>query len=290
MAPRRWVIVSGASTGIGKSIALTLAREGWHVLAGYRRPEHADDLRAQAARLNIADRLEPIVLDVTSEASVAQAAARVASLVQQGDSLAALVNNAGIFVLGGIETLDLPGWRRQFDTNLFGAVALTKAMLPHLVQSQGRVINISSIGGRVAQPLLAAYTASKFALEAVSDALRMELADTGVQVCIIEPGAVKTPIFDKSMSQAEESIRAIPGYARARYEPKIRSLEKVGQRMIEKSAIDPDKVAARVVRALRARRAFTRALVGPDARVLAFLKAALPTRAMDWFIRKSYGL
>ncbi|MBI1191028.1 MAG: SDR family NAD(P)-dependent oxidoreductase [Tepidisphaera sp.] len=290
MPSRRWVVVSGASTGIGRAISLRLAREGWHVLAGYRRPEHAEQLKADAAALGAGQSLEPLRLEVTDERDIQACVARVEALRAQGDVLVGLVNNAGVFVLGGIETLDLAGWRRQFDINVFGVVALTRALLPSLIEAKGRVINISSIGGRVAQPLLGAYTASKFALEALSDALRMELADTGVAVSIIEPGAIKTPIFDKSMSQAEESIRAIPAYARARYEPKIRNLEKVGKRMMEKTAIDPDKVATRVVRALRARRPFTRALVGADARVLALLKAALPTRVMDWFIRKSYGV
>lgn len=290
MPNRTWVVVSGASTGIGRAIALTLAQRAWHVLAGYRRPEHADELRREAAARGVADRLEPIRLEVTSDAEIAACAAHVDALCVKGDTLAGLVNNAGIFVLGGVETLDLGGWRRQFDTNVFGAVALTRALMPRLLESKGRVINISSIGGRVAQPLLGAYTASKFALEALSDALRMELANTGVHVVLIEPGAVNTPIFGKTFETEEDMVRALPAYARPRYEPMIRSLSNAGRRMVERDAIHPDRVAAKVVAALSARRPFTRALVGRDAHAMAFFKALLPTRWMDRFIRSAYGM
>lgn len=285
----KWVLVSGASTGIGRSTALLLAQRGYGVLAGYRREADADALREQARALSLGDRLVPIRLDVTSEADIAAAKARVESLAREGGKLVALVNNAGFLIFGPVETLPLSEWRRQFDTNFFGAIALTQALLPALLDTKGRVVNISSIGGKLSQPLIGAYTASKFAMEAMSDAMRIELSRTGVKVVLIEPGAIATPIWEKSTSQEEASIAALPANTRARYEPMLRALAIVAGKMT-KTAISPDKAAAVILKSLETSRPRSRYLVGPDARLLAFLKWCLPTRWMDFFLVKALGL
>ena len=165
------VVVTGASTGIGAATARGLAARGYHVLAGVRRQEDADQLRA--------DGIEPLLLDITVADDVAAIARRVAE-DPRSRPLRALVNNAGIAVNAPVETLPMAEWRRQFEVNFFGHVAMTQALLPALLQSSGTVVNISSVGGRVALPTYGAYAGSKFALEAVSDALRREVGHLGV--------------------------------------------------------------------------------------------------------------
>src|SRR4051794_32654767 len=161
------VVVTGASTGIGEATARRLARMGFHVLAGVRRDEDAARMSADPT-----GRIEPVRLDVTSPADVAALAERVSQ--SPSGRLHGLVNNAGIAVVGPIEVLDVEDWRRQFDVNVLGQVDVTRALLPALLRSRGRVVNMSSIGGLVASPLFGPYSASKFALEAFTDVLRRE--------------------------------------------------------------------------------------------------------------------
>ena len=175
----RLALVTGASTGIGRACATHLAGLGFHVLAGVRDPADAPD------------GLEPLLLDVTSESDVAAAAERV------GGELHALVNNAGIAISGPVEIVPVEEWRRLMEVNLLGQVAVTRALLPAILRARGRVVNMSSISGRVANPLFGPYAASKFALEAVSDALRREVGPHGVRVVSVEPGGIATPIWGK---------------------------------------------------------------------------------------------
>ena len=184
----RLALVTGASTGIGRACAIHLAALGFHVLAGVRDPADAPD------------GLEPLQLDVTSEEDVAAAAERV------GAELHVLVNNAGIAISGPVEIVPVEEWRRQIEVNLLGQVAVTRALLPAILRARGRVVNMSSIGGRVASPLFGPYSASKFALEAVSDALRREVAPHGVRVVSIEPGGIATPIWGKGMDDARRIV------------------------------------------------------------------------------------
>ena len=172
-------LVTGASSGIGRACATHLASRGFHVLAGVRNEADAPP------------RTEPIRLDVTRAEDIAAAAERV------GPSLHALVNNAGIAVNGPIEVVPVEDWRHQFEVNVIGQVAVTRALLPALLDARGRIVNMSSIGGRVAMPLFGPYAASKFALEAVSDTLRREVGPHGVKVARVEPGIIATPIWGK---------------------------------------------------------------------------------------------
>jgi NAD(P)-dependent dehydrogenase (short-subunit alcohol dehydrogenase family) len=191
---RELVVVSGASTGMGAATAKELARNGFHVLAGVRRVVDADALRAEG--------IEPHILDITVDSDVAAIADRVAR-DPLGRPLRALVNNAGISVNAPVETLPIAKWRRLFEVNLFGHVAMTQALLPTLLRSAGTVVNISSVGGRVALPTYGAYAGSKFALEAVSDSLRREVSGLGVKVVVVEPGAVKTEMLERGVANAD---------------------------------------------------------------------------------------
>jgi NAD(P)-dependent dehydrogenase (short-subunit alcohol dehydrogenase family) len=263
----RTVLITGASTGIGRACAERLAGAGWRVLAGAR---GEGDLAALAAVPGV----EPRRLDVTSACDVAAAAATV------GDSLDALVNNAGIAVTGPVEVLPLEAWREQIEVNLLGQVAVTRALLPALLGARGRIVNMSSIGGRSALPLFGPYAASKFALEAFGDALRRELRGTGVEVVAVEPGAIATPIWGKGIAEADAKTASMTDEQQRRYGGVIAAV----RREAEKAAVEgvaPEEVAAAVETALTADRPRTRYVVGQRARVQAVLTRVLPDRAMD---------
>ena len=261
-------LVTGTSSGIGRAIAIDLAARGFEVLAGVRRPEDAPP------------GLEPIVLDVTSERDVAAAAERV------GGSLDALVNNAGVAVNGPVEVVSVEDWRRQLEVNLIGPIAMTRALLPALLAARGRVVNISSISGRVSLPLVGPYAASKFALEAVGDALRREVGPLGVHVVSVEPGVIATPVWEKSREDADELVAAMPADARRRYDGLIAGMLRQSESRA-REGLPPEVVAAVVGRALEARRPRARYVVGREARVLAALTRVLPDRALDVLLARA---
>lgn len=180
------VLVTGSSTGIGRATAARLDRAGFSVFAGVRNRGDAEALEAEAS-----DRLEPVILDVTDEATILATRERIDQVT--GGRLHGLVNNAGVVVGGPVETMDLDALRRQLEVNLVGQVAVTQQMLPLLREAGGRVVLMSSVGGRMSLPYLSAYHASKFALEAIGDALRMEAKPFGVGVSLVEPGSIRTP-------------------------------------------------------------------------------------------------
>ncbi len=202
------VVVTGASSGIGAATARELARRGFHVLAGVRRSEDGDALRAA--------NLEPLLLDITDEAAIAALVQRIADDPGRR-RLRALVNNAGMAVNAPLETYPLSDWRRLFDVNLFGHVAMMQALLPALIESRGTVVNISSVGGKIAMATYGPYAGTKFALEAVSDALRRELAPLGVKVVVIEPGAVNTPMLAQVDRRGEQIVQGMTDEQRGRY-------------------------------------------------------------------------
>jgi len=279
-------LISGASTGIGRATALGLAKSGWTVLAGVRGADAGDQLRADAPD----GRVQPITLDVTSSADVASASEHVRGLNGAGGGhgrLDALINNAGIGVGGPVELIDDEDLRRQFDVNVFGQIALTRALLPALRAAHGRIIFTSSIGGKVATPFTAPYGASKHAIEAFGDALRVELISSGVQVALVEPGSVATPIWGKGREEADRLT--LPPELEPVYGAAIPKLEKVledtGRR-----GVPPEVVAKTIEGALGARRMRARYLVGNDARVMLALKRLLPDHMFDRVIRRAMGL
>ena len=282
VARRRAVLITGTSTGIGRATAQRLAGGGgWDVLAGVRSAADAPPGTT------------PLVLDVTDAASVAAAADAAADHCGP-DGLAALVNNAGVCVVGPVECVPLDQWRRQFEVNLFGAIGVTQAVLPllrrHAARGQpysARIVNVSSVTGHVASPLFAAYSASKHATEAVSDALRQELAGFGIGVSIINPGTIATEIWRKERAQVDACGPGTP--ARRLYGTLIDHVSRYVFAAAEKS-IPPDRIAAAIERALTSRRPPVRLRVGWEAQVGGRARRLLPERLFDWLMARSMGV
>ncbi|MBA5870415.1 MAG: SDR family NAD(P)-dependent oxidoreductase [Nitrospira sp. CR2.1] len=279
------VVITGASSGIGAACARHLDQLGFTVWAGVRRPADGDALvRAASPRLRV------VMLDVTDPISVAEAGRTIAEGTS-GSGLAALVNNAGISVAGPLELLPLADVRMQFEVNVIGVLAVTQALLPSLRLARGRIINISSIAGLAATPFLGAYCGSKFALEAMSDALRLEVAPWGMTVSLIEPGAIQSQIWQRATMSATRTLGEVAPESLALYAQPLDRMQKVIAGAAAR-AIPADVVARTVARALTASRPRTRYLVGHDARFRALLKRILPDRAQDrllaWFMGIPY--
>lgn len=276
-------LITGASTGIGKATSLRLAASGWTVLAGVRDPGAGEQLAAEVP----SGRVIPLQLEVTDPAQVAAAAQGVREHSANGGGLDALVNNAGIGVGGPLELISPDDLRRQFEVNVFGQVAVTQAMLPALRAAGGRILFTSSIGGRVAMPFTAPYAASKHAIEAVGDALRVELRNSGVQVALVEPGSVATPIWDKGRADAERLT--IPAELQSQYGKVPAAMDKTLKEQASRG-VAPEVVAATIERALTSRRMRSRYLVGNDARVILTMRRLLPARAFDRVIARLLGV
>ena len=268
------VVVTGASTGIGAACALDCAGRGMTVFAGVRDPRAGEALAAKGG-----PSLIPVTLDVTDEPSIARSVEAV-QLVLGEKGLGGLVNNAGIVVGSPLEVIPLSHLRKQLEVNVIGQIAVTQAFLPLLRRGRGRIVNMGSIAGRGTIPLLGPYSASKYALEALTDALRMELQPWGIQVSIIEPGAIATPIWEKSAKEAEGLEASVSAEAKALYgEAVIRIREAIAQ--AAQRAIAPDAVVRAVHHALTASRPRTRYLVGSDAKLRAWMVKWLPDRIQD---------
>jgi NAD(P)-dependent dehydrogenase (short-subunit alcohol dehydrogenase family) len=277
------VVITGASTGIGRACSLELDRRGFHVFAGVRTLAAAEQLRAEASA-----RLTPVVIDVTEADTIAAAAKTVAEAV--GDvGIAGLVNNAGIAVPGPIELVPIDALRRQLEVNVIGPVAVIQAFLPLLRKARGRVVNISSINGGLAVPYMGPYSASKFALEALNDVLRVELRNFGIGVSAIEPGAITTPIWDKSLASADQLAGQIDPAALSPYEADLAAIRNVVDRSI-RTASPVDRVVRAVVHALTARRPKAHYYLGLQVRMCFKCMKLLPDRVHDWLLRKLTGL
>ncbi len=274
----RVALISGASSGIGRATALRLAGSGWTVLAGVRAAAAGEELAAEAPGGGI----RPVELDITNAAQVAA----VAELLERehGGRLDALVNNAGIGVGGPLEVVSGEELRQQFEVNVFAQLALTQAVLPALRRARGRIVLVSSIGGRVALAFTAPYAASKHALEAIGDALRVELHRSQVQVTLIEPGSVATPIWGKGLEQAANVV--IPPHLQQLYGDVPAALAKALEETARRG-IPPEEVASTIERALNARRMRARYVVGRDARAMLTLRALLPAPLFDAFVRRA---
>ena len=275
---RGTVVVTGTSTGIGRATAAALAREGFDVLAGVRNEADGESVRALSP-----DHISPLLLDVTDRDAIAALPERV------GPRLAGLVNNAGLAHPGPLEFLPMDDIRYDLEVMLMAPLAITQALLPALRAARGRVVMMGSIGGRSALPFLSPYNAAKFALEGVSSGLRMELAPVGVQVALIEPGAISTPIWTKGAAAGDALQDRLPEEGRKLYGKRIDRMRKAGAKS-DKRGIAPDEVAEAVVHALTSPKPKTRYLVGADARVQAALRAVLPDRAFERAIQKAAGL
>ena len=256
------VLVTGASTGIGRATALLLAERGMTVYAGVRNPADGEALGPT---------VRPIALDITNPDQVAATGAL---------ALDGLVNNAGIAVSGPLEFLPLDELRRQFEVNPIGTLAVTQPCLPALRRARGRIVNITSIAGLVVLPLYGPYAASKWALEAMSDALRRELRGSGVRVIVIEPGAISTPIWERGTATADALWEAMPPVAHERYGALVTTIRNEALKQPDEG-LPVETVAGVIAKALTAKRPRTRYLIGRDAKVSARLARVLPGRAMD---------
>lgn len=277
------VLITGTSTGIGRACALQLDRLGFRVLAGVRRIEDGE-----ALRIRCSEQLKPILLDVTEPDSIESARRKIGSIVGK-EGLQGLVNNAGIVVVGPLEVLPIAEIRRQIDVNLLGPIAVTQAFLDLIRSGHGRIVNMSSIAGQLASPFTGSYSMSKFALEAFSDALRMELTPWDIPVSVIEPGNVATPIWDKSRTRGESIYEGLGTDARTLYGDQLATLREVS-RKIGSRGLSPERVAAAVALAITSARPRTRYVVGIDSKALRFISRWIPDRLRDRLILRGLGL
>jgi len=277
----RSALVTGASTGIGRATALRLDASGWKVFAGVRREEDADSLRAEGSA-----QIAPVILDVTDPDQIAAAAEQIGRESDSG--LDGLVNNAGIAVPGPLETVPLDDLRHQLEVNLVAYVAVTQAMLEQIRRAEGRVVFLSSIGGRIAFPFGGPYHASKFATEAIGDVFRQELRPWGIKVSIIEPGSIDTPIWERGQRKAEDVESKAPK-TNLLYGAALDKFRKVIEDTAERG-IPPEKVAKAIAHALESSRPKTRYLVGLDAQVQARLQPLIPTAIFDRIVARQLNL
>ena len=274
------ILVTGASTGIGAATARGLARRGVRVFATVRREE--DGTRLAAGDPGIV----PIVLDVTDDMGIA----RTAALLEErypDDRLIGLVNNAGIAVPGPLEALTSADLSRQFAVNVIAPFAMARAFLPRLRAARGRIINVSSVAGRISFPFSGAYCASKFALEAASDAQRVELAPLGVGVVLVEPGAIATPFWASGERTGEQVFAAVAAPIADLYRARMARFAALAHASGERG-IPPERVATAIIRALTVARPRARYLVGPDARLQALL-ALVPSALRDAGVRRLFA-
>ena len=266
------VVVTGASSGIGRACALRFSELGYEVFAGVRNAGDAEALCAAAP-----DRIRPVFLDVTDPAAIDRAVAALG-----GEPIAGLVNAAGIAVIGPLELVPLEELRRQFEVNVIGVIAVIRAFLPSLRLGPGRIVNVGSVAGRSALPGTGAYDASKFAIEGLTDTLRLELHAFGIGVSVIEPGAVATAIWRKSVA-ALATLRRDAAPEHCRLYDRLLAAIAVESARSERGAISPAAVVRAIEHALTARRPKTRYPVGRDARFWLLLNL-LPDRLRDALI------
>ena len=274
---RELIVVTGTSTGIGEATAKELAKRGFYVLAGVRTNKDADKIRD----INV----EPIMLDITNEVHISALIERITSDKKERP-IRALINNAAIEINAPIEVLPLSEWRRQFEVNLIGQVAMIQALLPELFKSKGTVINISSIGGKVAMGGYGPYAATKFALEAVSDSLRREVEQFGVKVVAVEPGAVTSEMSKRVRSNAEKITNQMTKEQRGRYGKLMNAMVSQAESYINKavSAENAGQIIADIINNKRPR---TRYTIGSDAAMLSFIIKFIPDRLLDKLIARS---
>jgi NADP-dependent 3-hydroxy acid dehydrogenase YdfG len=266
---RLTVLITGASTGIGKATALLFQQRGWNVAATMRSPDKATDLQGL-------DRLLPLHLDVTDSDSIQTA---IAQTLETFGAIDVVVNNAGYALMGPFENCELEKIRRQFDTNVFGLMAVSQAVLPHFRdRKQGTLINISSMGGRLTFPLYSLYHSTKWAVEGFSESLHYELAPLNIQVKLVEPGAVKTDFYERS---ADRQLKLDPDY-QSFYERVMPKMDKAGQ-----SGCSPADVAEVIFKAATDRSDRLRYTAGKQAGFLLMLRKLLPEPLFYQFIRQA---
>ncbi len=271
------ILITGASAGIGYATALHLDRAGFRVFAGIRSHSDADRLKQAGSA-----RLTPLTLDVTDNETIRRAAALISEAT--GGKLYGLVNNAGVSFPSVIELMSLANFRKLLDVNLIGPVAVVQVFLPLLRQAKGRIVNIGSMNGRVSMMGIGGYSASKFGLDAISDALRLELGPSGIHVSLINPGQVKTSIFNKAQDYLDTHWEKILSSGLRESYEQIHRVMLWALRSGANTSLHPERVAKVIKKALLTRNPRARYSVGVDASLLIFLKRLLPDRLMDLFL------
>lgn len=279
---KKAVVITGASTGIGEACARYLDARGWRVFAGVRKD-------ADAERLRDGTSIEPVRLDVTDSASIAATRKSVEEAVSD-HGIAGLVNNAGIAVAGPLEYVPLDALRTQLEVNVVGQVAVTQAFLPLLRMRRGRIVFIGSVSGLFAAPFVGPYSASKHALEAIADSLRVELRPWKIAVSLIEPGPIATPLWERARTMADELFAAMPPEAIERYGAVVPIMQRITDQEA-RNGLPPEEVAEVVAHALTSSSPRTRYLMGPfESRVRARLGRFVPDRIRDTLIVRATGL
>jgi len=277
MSTSKTILITGATAGIGRATALHLAGLGHHVIASGRRPAELSRLTADARGL--AGTLDTIPLDVTQPASIAAAVDAVARLTGER-GLDVLINNAGFGVLGPTSEISDAEMRRQYETNVFGLMNVTRAFLPGMrTRRAGRIINVSSVGGRITLPYFGVYNSTKYAVESLSDALRYELAPFGIGVVLIEPGVIRTG-FEAT------AVTGLDGFAASPYGRGLAHYERMSK-FTDRFAAEPIVVARAIARAAAARRPAARYVTPRMNSVAVWLSAILPTSVWDWAMRRA---
>lgn len=273
---QRLAVVTGASSGIGRAAAQRLADDGFHVLAGVRKQSDGERIAAPG--------IEPVILDVTDEDDIAALVTRVAD-DPEGRGLGVLVNNAGVAVNAPIEVLSLADWRFQFDVSVFGQVAMVRALMPALLAARGRVVNVTSVGGRVAMANFGAYSAAKFAMEAMTDSLRREVEPFGVSVVKITPGAVSTNLTDSGLAAAARITDRMTREQHERYDELGRAFTAQAEGFA-RDGVTPEHAAAVISKAVSARRPKTRYTIGRDGAMFTFMPRIVSDRMLDTMLRR----
>lgn len=280
---KRSVIVTGASSGIGKACVARMTRSGWIVIAGVRKSTDADKLKRE-----FSDSIVPVILDVEDQDSIHAVAHEVQAKVDR-QGLHGLVNVAGIGMTRPLEYVNPEDLEKMFRVNVFGQIAVTQAFLPSIRTAHGRIVNISSIGAHIAIPFFGLLNATKAAFGLLSDAMRLELRPFGIRVSTVEPGSIHTPAVDKTLGNVEEVIRSLDPAGEARYGAMMRQFTRRAYKR-EMAGSAPEVVAESVHHALTAKRPRIRYVVGKDARLLSILPKVVPERALDHIRLHLFGL
>lgn len=274
------VVVTGTSSGIGLATAKRLAEEGYHVLAGVRRQEDADKISQK--------NIEAVIVDLTKVDTLKALAQRVVDDPYHRP-LRAVVNNAGIAINAPLEMVPLDELRRQIEVSVIGQVAVIQALTPALLASGGRVVNIGSLGGKISMPGFGIYSAAKFAMEAINDSLRREMASSGLKVIMITPGGVSTRMSEQGITTAERLAKLMTPEQHQRHD-RLFAAVKAQAEAWASHGISPEKVAAVISRAIQDRKPKTRYLVGRDSQLLTRLVRFLPDRVLDRVLRSQMNL
>ena len=271
------IVITGTSTGIGNATAQELASRGFYVLAGVRKLTDADAIRSK--------NIEPIILDITNETHITNLVQRLQK-DPKNRPLKALINNAAIEINTPLEVLPLTEWKRQFDVNFFGQVAMIQALLPAIFKSKGTIINISSIGGKAAMGGYGPYASTKFAMEGMSDSLRRELAPFGVKVVVVLPGGVATPMSAQVRSKAEKYMKDMTPEHRNRYGSLMHAMVSQAESYI-KNAVSAPKAGKIIADIVGNKNPKTRYFIGQDAKMVRFMNWLLPDSWLDKAVANS---